>query len=113
MNILKQLAIIYESMTLDKIKTAQSGCGENYGTAKANTLVGFGLPSTCIVCGDARSKEKDGRICDACEWVKVTGERCTIGDNDPTYRSIVVAENKEELKEAFRDRAKWIRKVLK
>ena len=102
MNILKKLVIFYESITTEQIESKG-----DFGPNTAEILTGYECQNKCIVCLDVK------KVCADCAYIIMSGRLCCTGENEYTYKAIGLAKNAEELKTAYRNRAKHIRGILK
>jgi hypothetical protein len=97
----KELILRYESITLDEIEEKFTD-----GFIDVKSLTGFGNPNTCSLCIPIKMQ------CLDCIYNK-TGSVCRKGINSKTYRSIALSDHPLQLKEAYIERAKHMRKILK
>ena len=98
----KELILRYEGITLEDIENVS---GEIfYGNDVSNKLTGHGASTSCSLCIAVE------RVCESC----VYGKRfaCIKLNNQETYDAIDEAESQKELKAAFQNRAKHMRKIL-
>lgn len=113
----KALILRYESVTEEEIKKEclkhSDQAVVHYGVL--TRLTGFGIVTACTLC-----KAVNG-LCSLCTWaftIEVDTSMlhkhlaCSYRDNGSTYRDIASAETPEELKRAYKERAKHMRKVL-
>jgi len=92
----------YESITLEQIETLNKEYNFLVIRMIANILTGFGISSMCTLCLSCKD-------CSECYHVRCTGTRCTY---DKTYTNIWNAETCEDLLQAFKARAKYMRTLL-
>jgi len=93
----------YESLTIGEIEDAwvnNSWASSGHDTAKQ--LTGFGGPFSCTLCVAIT------RNCDGCVYGKRYG--CLSGKNKKSYDDIDDAESPRKLLNAFRRRAKHMRR---
>lgn len=106
----KELIKKYESITLEDINNANiSEYDSNdspFGRFKAEELTGFSSLG-CTLCVPIKVN------CSLCVWEGLDNNfPCCDGDNEPTYNNIYYAKDDEQLLKAFKERAKYMRKVL-
>jgi hypothetical protein len=96
----------YETITLEEIK---SGGWPYYA------VTGFGSPYTCTLCKEYGIFRDEAIIieCDNCPWMKLTNTMCGAGINAESYHKILDENTHRKLLNAFRNRAKYMREVLK
>jgi hypothetical protein len=103
----KELILRYESITLKEIKRSGSS---------AHALTGFGMKDTCTLCLATKSEIFPAQ-CDICLWYRISSVvyPCNSGKNESTYYAIDTASlrNPQELLDAYRARAAYMRTVLK
>ncbi len=99
----KELVDRYESITLEEIKE----CGTN-----PEELTGFGDASTCTLCDGAGFKNNACADCNECFYVVFTNSECNSFVNAKTYNRILEAYTPLQLRNAYRSRAKHIRKII-
>jgi hypothetical protein len=104
----------YESITLKEIEKAEKKdivrrwmASNDWGASVANYLTGFGNYSDCTLCKVSKSD------CSNCVYIYVTGSMCNLGENWDSYNEIRFAETPKQLLEAFRERARYMRKIIK
>jgi hypothetical protein len=112
----KELILRYESITLEEIEKSHK---ENSNYKKS--LTGFGNKKTCKLCfGNVLSD------CNKCLYAFQGGfeelpksyhdsfaQYCWKKDNEHTYKAIESATTPQELKAAYKARAKHMRNILK
>ena len=107
----KKLIERYETITLDEIKKEWErnrkilGDNDTVGFLVAQHLTGFGGSQTCTLC-DAVYQN-----CDDCVYGEAYG--CLTGENHESYEKIEEAKTPRTLFNAFRNRAKHLRKTYK
>jgi len=98
----------YETITLEEIQEVWRDDGLSY----ARALTGFGETSTCTLC---LTRKVDNRCwtdsCDGCFWGDMPTGHCNAGSSHKTYLAIRMAHTPRELFNAYRERAKYMRKV--
>ena len=99
------LALIekYESITIEEIEKVW----HREAGVTANSLTGYGRSESCILC---RAVDVH---CFQCEWVKLTLNKCSRGDNFSSYALIADVKTPEQLRQAFVNRTKHMKEVLK
>jgi len=97
----KALIKRYESITLEEIKEAFT---ESYSFTTAERLTGFNS-SDCSLC------KAVGTNCYICVYALNCG--CLYGENSETYNRIYNADTPIKLRNAFRDRARHMKTLLK
>lgn len=100
---------------VDRVYNGNVTQDDNWLDDIKENLTGFGNGKTCILCQDAGYNENYRVNCKNCDWVKLTENKCTefsSGDKN-TYRKIHNAQSIEDLYQAYKDRAKYMEKVLK
>ena len=96
------LVVRYRTITLDEIKKVWEGAEGNHERV-INILTGFGNPFTCTLCIESHSN------CDRCIYViPGFGFGCICS----TYNAIQCAHTPDQLLEAYRARAEYIKKVV-
>ena len=98
----KALIIRYESITIEEIENALKDVDDIIDAAKA--LTGFGYEDTCSLC---LAVEMDCKEC-----VYGSDSVCTLGENERTYDNICFAITSQELKKAYKARAKHMRSLI-
>ncbi|MCF8008168.1 MAG: hypothetical protein K9K32_00255, partial [Halanaerobiales bacterium] len=106
----KKLIKRYENITREEIARKV----DNYSDEKGNLewyilkrdLTGFGDAADCILCKEVKKQ------CGHCAWMKLTESKCFEKENGKTFNQIDDAETIESLYQAYKDRAKYMRKVL-
>lgn len=121
----EDLASRYESITLDEIQDVWDlqFRDDFAGDFIADKLTGFDSKNTCLLCkaakeiafGTSKPQEKvQGRalhrMCKECIYQEYNG--CLTGNYKKSYYDIVFADCPEALLQAFRNRAKIIRKRI-
>lgn len=101
-----KLAEKYESLTFEQVKNVWESSSSSYnypsGHATAQSLTGFGGPYSCTLCNAVN------RNCDLCVYGETDG--CLSGKNRKSYDDIDNANTPRKLFNAFRRRAKHMRK---
>ena len=105
----KALIKKYESITIEEIYKAKDPNDDMFDRAKK--ITGFGSFSSCTLCQALGDVVRDG--CDGCVWVVKAENTCGQGENVFTYDDIAEAENPAELLAAFKERAKYMKPILK
>ena len=95
----KELVDRYESITLEEIKEEWSP----FLRETAEILTGFGNMGSCSLC------RKVSGTCMNCIYHP---SDCVEGENEETYDRILEARSPTKLRNAFRARAKHIRKII-
>jgi hypothetical protein len=100
----------YENITLEEIEKVGRYNRERlfWGGRVASRLTGFGNKLSCSLC-----EAVDITRCEECLWMISTQSVCVKGGNKETYDNIDFALNPKQLIEAFRERAKRMKEVLK
>jgi hypothetical protein len=110
----KALIERYESITLEEIE--ENWVKKNYwdasGELTAMKLTGFGDGETCSLCKAVGYYQGGSAKCDECVYEAMTGDGCQFGENSETYETIMNAQQKRTLLNAFRNRAKHMRTIL-
>jgi len=108
----KALILKYESITLEDIRTAFIECP--YVDQIAHLLTGFGSMDTCTLCKAVFTAGAKFPNCASCVYRGDTDTiaYCNSHGNVETYCAIKGAETSQELKLAFKNRAKHMRKIL-
>ena len=104
----------YETITLEEVEKGWDNQESGPDAVDvASDLTGFGSLSSCTLCLGAGVEEKDD--CWKCVYYRKRKDDylfcCNTGKNLKTYYKIEEAMNPEELLEAFRNRAKFLRKT--
>ena len=104
----KELILKYESITLEEIEKHYNKLSRKFAH---ENLTGFGDSETCELC------KKVNRDCEICTYAITPGCRrigtCHSDDNDETFMKIADARTPQELKAAYKARAKHMRNILK
>ena len=107
----QELVHRYETITLKEIEKAAKDYGFSFYDNPIQTyLTGYGYMSTCTLC--KKSYDRKGGSCKRCIYTGSSQEdtRCMKGRNRSTFKAIEHANSVEELLEAYRNRAKHLRK---
>lgn len=98
----KQLIERYESITLEEI--------EEKGVYPG-LLTGFGTINNCRLCEKINVYADN---CKGCVYYEVTNSKyaCNVDRTYETYNAISSAENANDLLQAYRNRAKYMRQIL-
>lgn len=98
----KRLVIRYQSITLEEIKNIYHSSLE-----VPYTLTGFGATTTCTLCIAAKEN------CSLCIYTSLYERyHCCINYNEKTYDDIEDYKSDEDLLQAFRNRAKHIKRIV-
>jgi hypothetical protein len=98
----KKLVIRYQSITLEEIKNTEPG-----HTGKPHVLTGFGRDKTCTLCIAVKD------YCSLCIYTSLHGAyHCCNDYNEKTYVEIDEYKSDEDLLQAFRNRAKHIKRIV-
>lgn len=107
----KKLIRRYEEITREEIGEAVDKRDGYILTAKED-LTGFGSTAKCILCKQTRQFPFNSANCLDCDWMKLTDFKCDKGSNSLTYKKIGHANTIEELYQAYKDRAEYMKIVL-
>lgn len=114
----KELIAKYNSITLIDLKKVTQGYqARNFEDIGAETVIseltGFGSQLTCSLCiavtGSTIYSDPD---CNACVWKMTTKDNCHSGINTDSYCSIQDAIDNNDLLEAIKLRAEYMKEVL-
>jgi len=101
----KELVDRYESITLEEIE------GDGRGYLNVEILTGFGSTDSCTLC-QAVSHKSCIPNCGECFYEIITATLCDQGVNAESFDGICGADTPIKLRNAFRARAKHIRKLI-
>ena len=97
----------YETITMSEVKECEKNhCSSFYGKIIANDLTGYGSINSCSLCRIANYD------CKECVYVTEAGHRCHNDLNAKTYAAIGRAKTPIQLCNAFRERAKFMKRIL-
>lgn len=107
-----ELIGVYEGMTFEIIEDAWKKNRWGDGGSVAGDLTGFGTMDSCRLCIAIEADNQDD--CRQCVYYRRRQHRymfcCNTGKNQKTYSAIEESSTPEELLEAFKKRAKYLRK---
>ena len=108
----KALIVLYKSITLKDIDKSAKDHPFKHNfkdTPVARDLTGFGSHYSCTLCQDTACKDC---VYNHIKGIKYDKSKCYKTINTKTYRGIMNATNRKDLKKAFKARAKHMESLL-